>query len=57
MNELQRWIAYAPEAERVREALRPSMTDLCRRVAAFERLVAHTNHRHIMRRKVRRLSG
>jgi len=52
-DELVQWIAHAPEAERIREALCPSLSELLQNIKAFEAMNRY-DHRHIARRKVRK---
>jgi len=53
-DELVTWINTAPEAERVREFLRPSFEDLAQRIGTWSVWADRYDHRNIMRRKVRR---
>lgn len=56
-EELVNWIAHAPEAERVREALRGPFADLNAKLRAWKRVLRRLGHRHIMTRKIRKAYG
>ena len=50
-DELVQWIAHAPDAECIREVLRPSLSRLMHMINAFQTMNRY-DHRHIARRKV-----
>lgn len=56
-QELIDWIAHdqSDYAQRVREAVRPILTSLAQSALEFGRWNERLNHRHIMRRKIRRM--